>query len=33
MDEWRRAYAEPMIRLLSDCGLRLGELVPMSGTR
>lgn len=23
---WRRVYAEPMIRTLSDCGLRVGEL-------
>lgn len=23
---WRRVYAEPMVRVLSDCGLRVGEL-------
>jgi integrase len=26
LDMWRALYAEPMIRLLSDCGLRLGEV-------
>lgn len=26
---WRRVYAEPMIRMLSDCGLRIGELFPL----
>jgi integrase len=26
MDAWRSAYAEPMIRMLGDCGLRIGEL-------
>lgn len=29
MVAWRRVYAEPMIRVLSDCGLRLGELLPL----
>jgi integrase len=29
LDLWRAVYAEPMIRLLSDCGLRLGELPPV----
>ena len=27
MDEWRAVNAEAMIRVLSDCGLRLGELL------
>lgn len=26
MNKWRPVYAEAMLRLLSDCGLRLGEL-------
>ena len=26
VETWRAVYAQPMIRLLSDCGLRLGEL-------
>jgi integrase len=26
---WRRVYAEPMVRMLSDCGLRIGELFPL----
>jgi len=26
---WRRVYAKAMIRLLSDCGLRFGELHPL----
>lgn len=26
MNQWRRTYAEPMIRMLADCGLRIGEL-------
>jgi integrase len=26
LEMWRAVYAQPMIRLLSDCGLRLGEL-------
>lgn len=26
---WRRVYAEPMVRTLSDCGLRIGELFPL----
>jgi integrase len=26
LERWRAVYAEPMIRMLSDCGLRLGEL-------
>jgi len=29
MNAWRRAHAEPMLRLVSDCGLRLGELLPL----
>jgi integrase len=29
MDRWRTAYAEPMVRVLSDCGLRLGELLAL----
>lgn len=28
MDGWRRVYAEAMVRVLADCGLRLGELLP-----
>jgi len=27
--EWRRVYAEPMVRTLSDCGLRAGEVLPL----
>ena len=27
LERWRAVYAEPMILLLSDCGLRLGELM------
>jgi integrase len=26
---WRRVYAEPMIRVLSDCGLRAGEMLAL----
>lgn len=29
---WRQVYAEPMIRLLSDCGLRIGEVFPLHVT-
>jgi integrase len=29
LDLWRKIYAEPMVRVLSDCGLRLGELLPL----
>ena len=29
LERWRAAYAETMIRMLSDCGLRLGELLPL----
>lgn len=29
IDGWRRVYAEPMVRVLSDCGLRVGELLPL----
>jgi integrase len=29
LERWRAAYAEAMIRMLSDCGLRLGELLPL----
>lgn len=29
MTEWRAIYAEPMVRVLSDCGLRAGELLPL----
>lgn len=29
MDRWRATYAEPMVRVLSDCGIRLGELLPL----
>lgn len=29
MCAWRRIYAEPMIRTLSDCGLRAGELLAL----
>jgi integrase len=29
LERWRSAYAEPMLRVLSDCGLRLGELLPL----
>lgn len=29
LDAWRPVYAEAMIRVLSDCGLRLGELLPL----
>jgi integrase len=32
LDLWRAIYAEPMIRTLSDCGLRLGELLPLKRT-
>lgn len=28
-NDWRPIYAEPMIRVLSDCGLRLGELLAL----
>lgn len=27
LNDWRRIYAEPMIRTLSDCGVRIGELL------
>lgn len=26
---WRATYAEPMVRILSDCGLRIGELLAL----
>lgn len=29
MVAWRRVYAEAMVRVLSDCGLRIGELLPV----
>lgn len=29
IDEWRPVYAEPMVRCLSDLGLRAGELLPL----
>jgi integrase len=29
---WRLIYAEAMVRLLSDCGLRIGELMPLRRT-
>lgn len=29
MDRWRPVYAEPMVRTLADCGLRIGELLPL----
>jgi integrase len=29
MDAWRPVYAEAMVRVLSDCGLRLGELLAL----
>lgn len=29
LDRWRAAYAEAMVRVLSDCGLRLGELLAL----
>jgi integrase len=29
MVAWRRVHAEPMVRMLSDCGLRIGELFPL----
>lgn len=29
LSAWRAAVAEPMIRVLSDCGVRLGELLPI----
>jgi integrase len=29
LERWRAVYAEPMVRVLSDCGLRLGELLPL----
>ena len=29
MVAWRAVYAEPMVRVLSDCGLRIGELLPL----
>lgn len=29
IDEWRAVYAEPMVRCLSDLGLRAGELLPL----
>lgn len=32
MNAWRAAYAEAMVRVLSDCGLRLGELLPLRRT-
>lgn len=27
LERWRAVYAEPMIRLMSDCGLRFGEVM------
>jgi integrase len=32
LERWRRVYVEPMIRVLSDCGLRLGELTPLESS-
>ena len=32
LDRWRAVYAEPMIRTVSDAGLRLGELLPIERT-
>lgn len=29
LDRWRAVYAEPMVRVFSDAGLRLGELLPL----
>lgn len=29
MDRWRAVYAEPMLRVVSDCGVRVGELLPL----
>lgn len=29
LNEWRRVHAEPMIRSLTDLGLRIGELLPL----
>lgn len=29
LDAWRPVYAEAMIRMLSDCGLRLGEMLAL----
>jgi integrase len=29
LDAWRPVYAEAMVRVLCDCGLRLGELLPI----
>jgi integrase len=29
IDRWRAVYAEPMIRVFSDTGLRLGEVLPL----
>jgi integrase len=31
LERWRAVYAEPMIRVISDCGLRLGE--PLASER
>lgn len=28
-EEWRKVYAEAMLRVFSDCGLRLGEVLPL----
>lgn len=30
--EWRAVFAEPMVRVLSDCGLRAGELLALERT-
>jgi integrase len=32
LERWRAVHAEAMIRMLSDCGLRLGELLPLDRT-
>lgn len=29
IDQWRPVYAEAMIRIFTDCGLRLGEVLPL----
>lgn len=29
LERWRRSYAETMLRCFSDCGLRLGEVLPL----
>lgn len=33
MDAWRAAYGEPMVRMLGDCGLRIGELFALERDR